>query len=177
MKNIIIIATLFLSLISNAQQKSSSIDIYGGVVGKLSDGSIPYGIMAGYNMTSGQNTYEINFLYSKFNDKISEVKTIDYSTIVLNLGYLRTIARNTSNSMAINAGIGILGGIETIPSDNSVVITSKGGGTAGAYLAGNIDFIITDNLAIKLRGQENYYIIGSTGKFNPFIGVGISFNL
>ncbi|WP_395076779.1 conjugal transfer protein TraO [Flavobacterium sp.] len=177
MKIKLIIASLFIGMASNAQQKSSSIDIHGGIVGKLSGSSIPIGIMAGYNYNTGNNTYEFNVLYSKFNDKLNESKSIEYNTIVLNIGYLRTIARNTSNSMAINLGAGFLGGLENIPSDNTVVITSKGGGTVGLYAVGNIDFIITDSVSIKLRGQQNYYILGTTGKFNPFIGLGISFNL
>ena len=111
-----------------------------------------------------------------FNQDIKPGLKTKFSTTVLQLGYLHSILRSRDNSISINFGIGAFGGTQTIPDNKEVIIKSKGELIAGVYGVAQLDFYTSDNFAFVLRAQENYNIKTTTGKTNPYIGLGLKFN-
>lgn len=171
MKNkLIITCAIFFTAIGFAQQKTSSLSFMGGITEKKG-----LGFMANYTYTSLNSNYEFAVLHSLMKDE--SYKTINYSTTTLNVGYLHSVIRNTNNSISVNLGAGISAGYESITKDDEVVLKSESGFIVGAYAVLQTDFYISDSFSILFRAQENYYVISTTGDFNPFIAAGIKFNL
>lgn len=169
---LVISCSLLLSTFGFAQQKLSSLSLIGGITEKKG-----LGFMVNYTYNSNNSNYEFAVLHSLFKDESIAETSINYSTTTLNIGYLHTILRNTNNSITLNTGLGVAGGLESIPETDNVVLTSKSGFIAGVYGVIQTDFYISDNISILIRGQQNYFFITSTGKLNPYIAGGIKFNL
>ncbi|POR20971.1 hypothetical protein BWK57_11805 [Flavobacterium columnare] len=171
MKNSILAIALFCSGFGFSQN-SNSISFNSGITGNKS-----FGGMINYNYNTNNSNYEIGGVYSNFKDSQVEGKELQFNTIALQLGYFHNVVRNRTNSILISPGIGITGGYESLNNnDKNIVVKSKDGFIAGIYGGAQLDFYISDNFAINLRGQQNYYVISTTGKTNPFISVGLKFN-
>ncbi|MFK7102231.1 conjugal transfer protein TraO [Flavobacterium oreochromis] len=167
------ILSLFLAFSAlGYSQNSNSISFNGGITGNKS-----FGGMINYNYNTNNSNYEIGGVYSTFKDTQVEGKELQFSTIALQLGYFHTIVRNRTNSILINTGLGVTGGYESLKNDDkNIIVKSKDGFIAGVYAGAQLDFYVSDNFALNIRGQQNYYAISTTGKTNPFISLGLKFN-
>lgn len=171
MKNYLIIAfTILISSFSYAQQKTSSLAFMGGITAENG-----LGFMGNYTYTSENANYEFAVLHSIFKEEGENPLT--FSNTTLNVGYLHSVIRNATNSISINIGGGVSGGYESIPTPEDIVLVSESGFIAGVYGVLQADFYLSDTISILLRAQENYNVISTTGKANPFLAVGIKFNL
>ena len=171
MKNNLIIAfTILISSFSYAQQKTSSLAFMGGITAEKG-----LGFMGNYTYTSENANYEFAVLHSIFKEEGENPLT--FSNTTLNIGYLHSVIRNATNSISINIGGGVSGGYESIPTPEDIVLVSESGFIAGVYGVLQADFYLSDTISILLRAQENYNVISTTGKANPFLAVGIKFNL
>ena len=172
MKNNLIIAfAVLISSFTYAQQKTSSLAFMGGITEKKG-----LGFMGNYTYTSENANYEFAVLHSIFEEEEGE-NPLTFSNTTLNVGYLHSVIRNATNSISINIGGGISGGYESIPTSDDVVLVSESGFIAGVYGVLQADFYLSDTISILLRAQENYNVISTTGKANPFLALGIKFNL
>ncbi|WP_134344417.1 conjugal transfer protein TraO [Flavobacterium psychrophilum] len=173
MKQIILTCALLISALSFAQQKTSSLSFLGGITEKKG-----LGFMANYTYSTNNSNYEFALIHSLFKDENFENNPINYSNTTLNVGYLNTVVRNTNNSIALNLGVGVIGGYESVPKQNEpIIVNSKSGFIAGAYAVIQTDFYISDTFSIIVRAQENYLAISTSGKFNPYLAGGVKFNL
>lgn len=152
-------------------QLKSSLTLSGGVVEQKS-----YGFLVNYNYNNDNSNYEIGINHSIFNKDIKEGLTTQFSTTVVQLGYLYSFVRSRDNSISINFGAGAFAGAQTIPENKDIIILSKNGLIAGAYGVSQLDFYTSDNFAFVLRAQQNYNFKSTTGKYNPYFGLGLKFN-
>jgi hypothetical protein len=152
-------------------QYNNSLSVSGGIV---EEGS--YGGLVNYNYNVNSSNYEFGVLHSMFNLTPKENIKASFTTTTFQVGYLRNLIRNRTNSILINFGLGAFAGTETIKKSNDYIVKDDGGIIAGVYGAAQLDFYTTDNFAFLLRGQQNYNIKSTTGKMNPYIGFGLKFN-
>lgn len=142
--------------------------------GFIQEKSIGYFI--NYNYSSSNSNYEVGIMHSSFVKEIKSEITTKFSTTVLQLGYLQSIFKNRNNSLSFNVGGGTFGGVETIPDNNQIVITSKSGFFGGLYGVALMDIYISERIGLLIRGQQNYNLFTTTGKTNPYLGAGIKIN-
>jgi hypothetical protein len=170
MKKIVFIVLILIST-KSLSQLNSSVTLSGGAVEKKS-----YGFLVNYNYNNNNSNYEIGVNHSIFNKDIKPGLTTKFSTTVLQLGYLYSLFRSRDNSISINFGAGAFAGAQTITQNNDIIIKSENGLIAGLYGVSQLDFFTSDNFAFVLRTQQNYNIKTTTGKYNPYIGLGLKFN-
>lgn len=124
--------------------------------------------------SSNKNIYEITLSHSIF--KEDTYVPVEYSSTLLELGYLYKALNISRNLMFLSFGGGTFGGYEIIKKVPEVIIISENGIVYGLYAAAQIDFYLSNKIDLIIRGQENYYLESQTGNMNPYLGIGIKIN-
>lgn len=170
----ILIFFIIVNYASNAQNYSSSVEMYSGYVQN------GFGIQGGYNYNLNKKEYIKTSLLTYF----SKEKYLDISlkttTISLNIGYYNTVWSNLRQTLNTSLGGGVIGGYESINNKNTelpngALIMSESRFIYGVFIGSEHDVYLTNNYSLIAKFQEYYHVNSDVGKFIPFIGVGLRY--
>lgn len=172
---IIILVSWAFSPVINAQSYANAFVFN---VGVIQDG---IGATLNYNYFIDRHDFIVgSLLLTSSKYKYTSEINIPYNDFTFNVGYSKSVYYSDENTFNINLDAGVVFGYQTINNGNPVlsngsIILSKPGFVYGGFLGVDLDYSISDQYSIVVKGTEFYHMNSTLGKLFPYIGVGIRF--